>query len=217
MPSLPTLYYTISSQWLNADTTDTVQYTTSASSSSFEFGDAVNAFANTAPAWAMATGWVNATPPGGVNYTYMPPLYPNSVQWNVAQPFVAPILTIEEQEAQAERERDAEQARAIRNVQRQVAEQRAEELLLEHLTADQREQYRVAMEFLVISESGKRFKVKKGFVQNIFELDDAGKPLRRYCIHPKGDFPTGDAMLAQVLMLEGAEQEFLRIANVFNP
>jgi hypothetical protein len=42
---------------------------------------------------------------------------------------------------------------------------------------------------------------------------DRDKPVERLCIYASGDVPEEDSMIAQKLLLEANEAEFLRVAN----
>lgn len=100
----------------------------------------------------------------------------------------------------------------IRRNRQRTAGLRAKALLKAHLDDDQRATFRERQSFVVRAESGKRYEVGYGSVGNIHEIDEAGKRIHKYCIHPSG-VPTEDTMLAQKLLLETDEREFLRVAN----
>lgn len=90
---------------------------------------------------------------------------------------------------------------------------RARRLLMSHLTDYQRRMYRKHRYFHVVSEKGKKYRIKHGDTQNVYLLEK-GKEAKRFCIHPS-NVPVEDAMLAQLLMLETDEHAFLKIANAF--
>lgn len=114
---------------------------------------------------------------------------------------------IREAELRKEAEEQAELAKE--------AEARAEQLLTEHLNAEQREQFQRERRFTVISKDGqRRYRINTGYSRNIERIDEAGKRLKTLCAHPKEQLPDYDHMLAQKLMLEHSEDEFLQIANV---
>jgi hypothetical protein len=98
----------------------------------------------------------------------------------------------------------------VQEAERVAAQERAEQLLRDHLTIEQAAQLLKSNNFDVISESGKRYRVRRG--ERVLALEGE-KATRQYCIHPEGGIPAGDVMLAQKLMLEAAELDFLRIAN----
>jgi hypothetical protein len=111
-------------------------------------------------------------------------------------------------ERQAELQRQAEE--------RQAAEARAEELLVAHLKPAQKKSYREGRYFEVLTgdrRRTRRYRVKHGWAGNVEELDEQGRPVARYCIHPRDTVPIPDNLLAQKFLLETNEQEFLRIAN----
>jgi hypothetical protein len=93
------------------------------------------------------------------------------------------------------------------------AEERAQELLRSWLSPDQRKQYDVRGSFEVVgSDSGKRYRICKGRVFNVQELDDFGLVVRAWCFTVEG-VATGDINLAQKIALETFENEALAIAN----
>jgi hypothetical protein len=121
----------------------------------------------------------------------------------------------------AERQRVvAEQARKVKEeqAQRELAKKRAEDFLIEHLTPLQRETLKKNGWFVV--EGGKskqqyRIRGNSGMVANIDVLPkDRNSPIHRLCGHiPIHKVPMSDQLLAQKMMLEFAEEDFLRISN----
>jgi len=93
---------------------------------------------------------------------------------------------------------------------RSEAEHRAEILLRSMLTDEQVEQLDRMSAFVVETETKKYLVRHRRRVQ---ELDADGNPIAAYCIHPRKYVPGHDTMLAQKLLLEADEAEFLRIAN----
>ena len=65
--------------------------------------------------------------------------------------------------------------------------------------------------FTIRGQSGQRYCIGFGTVANIGVLNDRGELLYRLCAGPTG-VPVPAAMLAQKLMLETREAEFLAIA-----
>lgn len=98
-----------------------------------------------------------------------------------------------------------------------AAKARARELLLEHLTPGQRETCDRSGWFIV--EGGKsktkyRIRALESMVANVDVLNARGAPLHRLCAHARvGTVPLGDQLLSQKIMLELAEDDFLRTAN----
>ncbi len=135
------------------------------------------------------------------------------------------ILRAAERQRRYESERPAREAARIEEAakadeqwkkqreEKAAADKRAEELLLRHLDAEQRESYAAEKAFHVVSATGKRYKIRNGWSGNVDEINEAGQAFMRYCIHPKIGVPTPDNMLAQKLMLETREDDFRRIAN----
>jgi hypothetical protein len=97
--------------------------------------------------------------------------------------------------------------------ERWAAEVRGQELLRSWLSPEQRRQYDQRGNFEVIgSDTGKRYRICKGDVFNVQELDDYGLQVRAWCVTVDG-VPIGDVNLAQKIALEAFESEVLRIAN----
>ena len=94
-----------------------------------------------------------------------------------------------------------------------AADERAEQLLRAFLSPEQRKHLDEMSAFLVQSESERVYRIKRGRSRNIEELDENGKIVARLCAHPSELVPDPDTMLAQKIMLESNEDEFLRIAN----
>lgn len=98
------------------------------------------------------------------------------------------------------------------------AKKRAEKLLTEHLSPPQREQLAAKghFELDVISRNGerRRYQIRRGWSGNVKQVcPSSGRILRSLCIHPRETVPVADNMLAQKLLLEANEEEFLRVAN----
>ncbi len=109
----------------------------------------------------------------------------------------------------------AEQAAVVRSHPK-AAQERAWALLLEHLTPPQRETFDKNKWFVVEGgKSGKKYRIEANddLIANIAVMD--GTVIQhRLCGHCDiRKVPLGDHLLAQKLMLESAEDEFLRVAN----
>jgi hypothetical protein len=98
-----------------------------------------------------------------------------------------------------------------------AAKKRARELLIEHLTPAQKRTFAKNDWFVV--EGGKsktryRISAKNSLVANIDVMTVDGKITHRLCGHcDPGKLPLHDHLLAQKMMLEHAEDEFLKLAN----
>jgi hypothetical protein len=92
-----------------------------------------------------------------------------------------------------------------------LAAERSRELLLACLTPVQRREFERTHTFSVRGESGRRYRIGFGTVANVEVLGSRGEVLYRLCAKPE-DLPTPAVMLAQKLMLETREAEFLRVA-----
>jgi hypothetical protein len=91
----------------------------------------------------------------------------------------------------------------------QEAKERAEALLLEHLSPVQRETYQRTQMFVV--ETPKRTRYRLGLHGQPVKLDGE-RPTHSFCIHTYG-VPREDELLGFKLLLEANEDEFLKTAN----
>jgi hypothetical protein len=100
-------------------------------------------------------------------------------------------------------------------LQREQAKERdrAEALLREHLSEEQRCDLAAKKEFEVVSQLGKRYVIQRGYQGNVFLLDEYRRRVNKYCIHPD-NVVEADAMLAQMCWLKWNEEQFLQVANV---
>jgi hypothetical protein len=124
------------------------------------------------------------------NETYQHSL---SRRWEIhgvdPQPYV---LTPEEIEAERQRERERQRRHAEREQHRLLIKTRADRLLRWHLTPEQRASLDRHGHFIVIGESGKRYRIRHGYMRNIDLLDANGKAVKTYCAHPGENLPVGD-------------------------
>ncbi len=135
---------------------------------------------------------------------------------NIAAPAIvhdeAHWQQMREQQAIA-RQRHAEQEQKDKAIQA-----RAREIMLQHLTPQQREMVERNNWFIVAGgKSGKRYRIHANLhkVAGNVELLDAKeeKALARFCCHLQHQYPSHDHHLAQKLMLEWDEDTFLHLAN----
>src|SRR5690606_14901979 len=111
----------------------------------------------------------------------------------------------------SEEARQRNQAERIRiEGERAIARERAELLLQESLSEQQRAELAEKGYYSLqsISKEGqiKHYRIRRGIAQNINEVDpSSGKVLKTICAHPRVSVPEGDAMLVQKLMLEDPE------------
>ena len=97
---------------------------------------------------------------------------------------------------------------------RRPAEKRGIALLRSWLTLEQTEQWDAREEFEVIGcETGTRYRITRGTMMNIHELDWTGKTVAQWCFGPEGKLATGDVLLAQKIALETMEHRALSLAN----
>lgn len=95
---------------------------------------------------------------------------------------------------------------------RRVARERAGALLVASLSTEQRLELAHTRAFTVRVPSGRRYRIGFGTVANIEAVGEDGEPYYRLCAGPLA-LPTPAVMLAQKLMLETREAEFLAIAR----
>jgi hypothetical protein len=131
---------------------------------------------------------------------------------NAGQILVPPKVS-EEERARREAQARAYQEEMVRkDAERRAAEIKADALLHSCLSAEQKEELTKKNHFHLYVGKNK-YRIERGISGNvklINENDD--RPKHQYCIHPV-DVPVGDVMLAQKLLLETNEEEFLRVAN----
>ncbi len=97
---------------------------------------------------------------------------------------------------------------------RRPAERRGVELLRSWLTPEQALQWDTRGNFDVIgSNTGRRYRLTRGKVMNIHELDARGDTIAQWCFAPEGRLAAGDILLAQKIALENMEQQVLALAN----
>lgn len=126
---------------------------------------------------------------------------------------------IAEAAAQAEIRRQAAVIEAAKvKVFKDAANARARRLLVQMLNADQKKELEEKNQFhLTVHDrdgSMRVYRIEYGFQGNVKLLGTNGQPVKRYCIHADSRLPYEDQMLAQKMLLEANEPEFLRIANM---
>jgi hypothetical protein len=131
---------------------------------------------------------------------------------HVAAEFAAALARRE----QGERARiEAERARLQQEQERsEAARTRAHALLLSHLTPAQRQTFEANKWFVVEGGRSKtRYRIRSHACAGNIELLDGEQVTHRLCGHCDHTIPLGDQLLAQKLMLELDEDEFLKLAN----
>jgi hypothetical protein len=113
--------------------------------------------------------------------------------------------------AEVKAERQAEVAAWLKAEEEALA--RAERLLLSCLDEIQRDRFQKERVFEVIGRSRRRYLVEYGWAGNVKILDETGKAVTKLCIHPVRPVPVPDNLLAQKLMIETDEEQFLKTAN----
>ena len=109
--------------------------------------------------------------------------------------------------------REEEQAERIRK--NEAVRTKARGLLIKHLSPEQQETYEKNKWFIVEGgRSKKKYQIHPGISGNVMEMREDNKSrIYRYCCHCDHSIPLEDNLLAQKLMLEAHEDEFLRLAN----
>jgi hypothetical protein len=107
-----------------------------------------------------------------------------------------------------------ERANAVAT-ERLAADQRAKDLLLSHLTPEQRKTFENNGWFIVKGgKSGDRYKIKtNGYAGNIDKVDVNNVSQIRFCAHTRRELPLHDHHVAQMLAIQYDEEQFLRVAN----
>lgn len=102
---------------------------------------------------------------------------------------------------------------AERQAERDKVREKAWKLLLSMLDKQQKDQLERDRFFDVVARnSRRRYRIHHGTHGNVRLLNDVGKEVTRYCAQPN-NVPAEDAMLAQKLMLEHEEDQYLKVAN----
>lgn len=99
------------------------------------------------------------------------------------------------------------------------ARKRSIQLLRDSLTTIQRKEFDQYGYFFVNSPSGKLYRIREGRSINIDLMVGNSKTIvqKRLCAHPEEFLPDGDNMLAQKVLLEHQETDFLNICNHYDP
>lgn len=122
----------------------------------------------------------------------------------------------EAQRANHERQQREVQLREAEQQRTQPARDRAKELLLMHLTPAQKETFEKNQWFIVEGgRSKQRYRIHTHHVIANIDVMAGDKVKHRLCAHLNASCgaPMNDHILAQKLMLEAAEDDFLKVAN----
>lgn len=138
----------------------------------------------------------------------------NAIETVRARPFMPARGRVSEEERarqllleQQRREREQRERE-----QRATAIEKADKLLVSVLSDVQKQQLKQHDWFLVKGQNGQIYRIRKGRSVNVDLLDKEGKVIETLCAYPTGGVPDGDAMVAQKLMLECDQKDFLRVA-----
>ena len=108
---------------------------------------------------------------------------------------------------------EEEKRRKERIAAEKLADKKAHKLLTTNLNKQQLKEFRKDECISIVTPAGNSYLIEKGRQGNVIGLDNTGKRKYSYCAHPEIDCPDFDTMLAQKLMLEHKEKEFLEMAN----
>ena len=122
-------------------------------------------------------------------------------------------LSEEERAAQEVRQAENRRIAAEQAEKRKQAKERSMKLLRDALDKKQRNRFDNHGHFFVRGVSGELYRIDQGRVANV-KVMDGDKVKHRLCAHVREQVPDHDNMLAQKVMLENFEDEFLRMANV---
>lgn len=126
----------------------------------------------------------------------------------------ARAVTPDEYAAILARDTERQAQLAAEAERRKQATERARQLLVAMLDREQQEEFAKNRSFIVhTKDRQRRYQVTYGTAGNVLLLNPAGQTIAKFCIHPEEEVPTPDVMLAQKLLLETDEQQFLKIAN----
>lgn len=128
---------------------------------------------------------------------------------------ISRVRTAEEQRQALETQRAQAEQHRIRMEQREAALVRSKELLLSHLTKDQRLTFETNRWFVV--EGGRtkqRYRIRDGSYSGNIDVLNGERVSHRLCVHClDGAVPLYDHLLAQKLHLQYDEDRLLQIAN----
>lgn len=144
-------------------------------------------------------------------------LYENEQEiFNQARMNAVPAREVPEEERLAieARQEEARIEREAKAKEKEEAKEKALKLLMDNLNQRQIEAFERDECIPVDAPSGNKYRIKKGRQVNIEALDADGNVTHKLCAHPDVNCPDYDTMLAQKLMLERCEEQFLGIAIV---
>jgi len=124
---------------------------------------------------------------------------------------ITPEQLAQQRELAARQQEEARVAACKRDEERAAAKQKAKELLVSALEAEQKASFEKNGYFDVVVKD-KTYRIKPG--EMILLLNEK-RVVCRYCIHPEhgSQLPHEDVALSQKLLLESSEETFLTIAN----
>lgn len=164
----------------------------------------------------FSPSWVTPQPNGGWRGKRKPLLMGdwgkgNDVwrAWNRAfEVTLAPVFNLRGEESE-----DQKQLRAEKKALAEAAQAHAKELLFSLLSPEQIRQWKRNKRFYLYVGDNK-YCIKAGRIGNVALVSGNNRILQTYCCHPVDNVPPEDCVVAQMLMLQHNEQEFLKMANV---
>jgi len=122
-------------------------------------------------------------------------------------------MTEEEKAAHAIRQAEYEVRMRAEEVERKIANGKAEDLLRRVLSKEQIIELEAKNHFHIMGKDGLKYRIGRGSSHNVKRVDPLTEEIKQsFCIHPKMQVPVPDTMLAQKLLLEGDPELFFKIA-----
>ena len=163
------------------------------------------------------TYWVTDSTTTGTDTAYM--YWTN--EYNQLTTFRANELqrSLERQQLEQERNLRLQKEFAEKKKKELEARRKAKILLLENLDMEQFKDFQKEGFFFVKSPTGRLYRIREGRSINIdlMKGNSRSDVEKRLCGHPEIFCPNEDTMLAQKIYLEHMEQEFLCLANQYDP
>lgn len=160
---------------------------------------------NTTTNWTTANTATNSTAVWGGWVRVAELTAEQKAQWEAA--------ALARAEENARRQAEWEKQEEARKKAEEEANKRAEELLTSQLDAEQKEEYRRDKAFTVRCRQGRRYRIRRAWSGHVSRIDDKGKEVERFCIHPRERVPLPDNQLLAKLLLESDPDHFLKTAN----
>jgi hypothetical protein len=134
-------------------------------------------------------------------------------------PIQFPQETAAERRRRKARERYWDKRREILEQRRIEAQNRATQLLMEHIGAEAFDELHKVGFIELDSQKykGCRYRLPRNHNAYIEIVDSEGKVIDTLCIQPKIECPTGDRLLTRWLLIKHDEERLLAVANHWGP